>query len=99
MSTPPDPSAALSMVAAVLVRELQDGQSIDGVLAVREIELRRTRAGGEYVKLVLGDKTGTVQAVMWDCDSDVVADTPAGCAARVRGRYSVHSRYGPQLVL
>jgi 3'-5' exoribonuclease len=87
------------MVAAVLVRELQDGQAIDGVLAVREIELRRTRAGGEYLKLVLGDKTGTVQAVMWDCDSEVVAGTPAGCAARVRGRYSVHSRYGPQLVL
>jgi 3'-5' exoribonuclease len=94
-----NPSASGSKVARVQVRELQDGQTVDCILLVREIELRRTRSGGEYLKLILGDRTGTVAAVMWEGDADIAAETPSGRPVRVTGRYSVHSRYGPQLVI
>jgi 3'-5' exoribonuclease len=99
MSTPSELSAPVSIVAAVLVRELEDGQTVDGVLVVREVEVRRKRTGGEYLKLVLGDRTGIVSAVMWEGGAELAADIPAGCVARVNGRYTVHPRYGPQLVL
>ena len=94
-----NPSASVSKVARVLVRELQDGQAVDCVLLVREVEVRRKRAGGEYLKLVLGDRTGTVHAVMWEGGADSAALTPCGQPARVTGRYAVHARYGPQLVV
>jgi 3'-5' exoribonuclease len=99
MSSYRNPSASLSKVASVLVREFQDGQAVDCVLLVREIEVRRKRAGGEYLKLVLGDRTGTVPAVMWEGGADVANQNSCGQPARVTGRYSVHSRYGPQLVV
>jgi 3'-5' exoribonuclease len=94
-----NPSASVSKVAHVLVRELQDGQAVDCVLLVREVEVRRKRTGGEYLKLVLGDRTGTVHAVMWEGGADAATQTPCGQPARVTGRYSVHARYGPQLVI
>ncbi len=83
----------------MLVREMQAGQTVECALLVREIEVRRTRSGGEFLKLVLGDRTGTVPAVLWECGADAGAETPAGCVARVAGRFTVHERYGPQLVL
>ena len=94
-----NPSASVSKVARMLVRELQDGQTVDCVLLVREIEVRRRRAGGEYLKLVVGDRTGTVPAVMWEGGTDVASQGLSGQPARVTGRYSVHARYGPQLII
>jgi 3'-5' exoribonuclease len=94
-----NPSASVSKVARVLVREFQDGQAVDCVLLVREIEVRRRRAGGEYLKLLLGDRTGTVPAVMWEAGPEVAGQNSCGQPARVTGRYSVHARYGPQLVI
>ena len=83
----------------MVVSELTDGQMVDCVLLVREIEVRRKRTGEEYVKLLVGDRSGSVPAVMWDGGAAVAAEAPAGSAVRVRGRYSVHSRFGPQLTL
>jgi len=81
------------------VRELQDGQSTTLVLVVRECELRSKRGGGDYLKLVLGDRTGTVPAVMWDATAELAAAAACGSAVHVGGRYAVHARYGPQLTL
>src|SRR5687767_7146354 len=78
---------------------MQDGQVVDCTLLVREIEVRSRRAGGEYLRLVLADRTGTVVAIMWDAGAGLAAAAPAGCVVRVSGRYAVHARYGPQLTL
>jgi 3'-5' exoribonuclease len=87
------------MVAAVFVRELQDGQAVDQVLLVREAELRSTRAGSDYLRLVLADRTGSVPAVLWDCPAEVARVAAVGVALRVDGDYGVHPRFGPQLKL
>jgi len=42
------------------VRDLQDGATITVTALVREAELRRKRDGTEYLRLVLGDRTGTL---------------------------------------
>ncbi len=81
------------------VRDLQDGQTVGAVLLVRELEMRRKRDGGEFLKLVLCDRTGTVPAVLWEGARELPRCVVPGEAVYVEGRFGVHARYGPQLVL
>jgi 3'-5' exoribonuclease len=84
----------------VFVNELQDGAEIDQVLLVRESERRQRRDGGDYLRLRLGDRTGAVVAMVWEESLGEVEDLArAGEAVRVRGRYTVHPRFGPQINL
>src|SRR3954469_17271396 len=92
-------SGARSTVRTVFVREMTDGCEVDQVLLVREAELRRRRDGAEYLKLVLGDRTGTVAAVVWDGVPDCTTHARAGAPARVVGRFTLHQRYGAQVTV
>ncbi|MGH2902481.1 MAG: 3'-5' exoribonuclease YhaM family protein [Solirubrobacteraceae bacterium] len=83
----------------MLVREFSDGIEIDQVLLVREAERRRRRDGGEYLRLALGDRTGAVTAMVWEELGGNEDLTRAGTAVHVRGRYTVHPRFGPQINL
>ncbi|HVL31060.1 MAG TPA: HD domain-containing protein [Solirubrobacteraceae bacterium] len=83
----------------MFVRELQDGAELDGVLVVREAELRTKRDGGQYLRLTLGDRTGSVPANVWDDVAAVARVATAGAAVRVRGRLQVSARYGAELRL
>ena len=83
----------------MLVRELHDGCDVEQVLLVREVEMRSRRDGGRYLKLTLGDRTGSVSAVVWDGVNEVAELLRPGLAVHVCARYSVHARYGPQLVI
>jgi len=55
----------------MLLNELTDGMEIDQVLLVRETERRQRRDGGEYLRLALGDRTGTVACMVWDALEEV----------------------------
>ncbi|MBV9465024.1 MAG: HD domain-containing protein, partial [Solirubrobacterales bacterium] len=66
---------------------------------MRDVELRRRRDGGEYLKLTLGDRTGSVPSVLWDDVADASQVCRIGEVVHASGRYSVHVRFGPQLVL
>src|SRR3954470_3647340 len=83
----------------MLVKQLTDGQDVDLVLLVRDREVRTKREGGEYLKLGLGDRTGSVTALITDDVPAVLEVCRAGAAIRVQGSYSVHPRYGPQLAV
>ena len=87
------------MVAGMLLRELQEGQDVDRVLLVREAECRSRRDGGEFLKLVLADRSGTVGACVWDDVARLAPVARAGSCVHVSGRYGVHPRYGPQLTI
>ena len=84
---------------AVLVNELTDGMEIDQVLLVREAERRQRRDGGEYLRLQLGDRTGAIACMVWEELAEAFELARAGAAVRVRGRYTVHPRFGPQINL
>ncbi|HWY17366.1 MAG TPA: HD domain-containing protein [Solirubrobacteraceae bacterium] len=83
----------------MFVNELQDGAEIDQVLLVRETERRRRRDGGDYLRLRLGDRTGAVVSMVWEELGEIEELARAGEAVRVRGRYTVHPRFGPQINL
>jgi 3'-5' exoribonuclease len=83
----------------MLVNEFSDGVEIDQVLLVREAERRRRRDGGEYLRLQLGDRTGAIVAMVWEEPAGIEELAHAGAAVHVRGRYTVHPRFGPQINL
>ena len=83
----------------MLVNEFSDGVEIDQVLLVRDAERRQRRDGGEYLRLQLGDRTGAVVAMVWDELAEVDDLARSGNPVHVRGRYTVHPRFGPQINL
>jgi 3'-5' exoribonuclease len=93
------PSAGLPTVVGVLVRDLIDGQELDQVLLVRAVEVRTKRDGGQFLKLSLGDRTGQLDAIVWDGVAEVRDLCRAGRPVHVRGRYERHPRWGAQLAL
>jgi 3'-5' exoribonuclease len=72
----------------MLVRELTDGQEIDQVLLVRQL-----------APLTLGDRTGSVAAVLLECVADLQDLCEPGSVVHVAGRYGVHPRHGAQIVV
>jgi len=86
-------------VAGMLVRELTDGCEIDQVLLVREVEVRQKRDGREFLKLALGDRTGSVAATIWDGVAELLDHIRPGVPVRVIGRYADHPRYGAEITV
>ncbi len=83
----------------MFVRELREGSEFEGVLVVREAELRSTRDGGQYLRLVLGDRTGSVPANVWDDIAPAAEAAAAGALVRVHGRLRTGGRHGTELTL
>src|SRR3954452_16412350 len=83
----------------MFVRDFVDGQEIEQVLLVRERELRPGSDGAERLRLVLGDRTGSVEALVREGVGELVALCGSGACVRVSGRYGVHPRYGGQVAL
>lgn len=81
------------------VRELENGQAVEGVYMVRERERRRKRNGDPFLKLRLADATGSVEAVVWDGVEEVWEACEPGTAMHVSGDFAVDSRYGPSLTV
>jgi 3'-5' exoribonuclease len=92
-------SAPLATFPSVLVRDFQDGLEVDQVLLVRGAEARAKRDGGEFLRLTLADRTGSVVAMVWDDVERTRVLCPSGAPIHVRGRFRVHPRYGPQIDL
>jgi 3'-5' exoribonuclease len=81
------------------IREFADGCEVEQALLVREVEARRHRDGGQHLKLMLGDRTGTVAAIVREADGKARELCRAGAVVVVSGRYCVDPRFGPQLAV
>jgi 3'-5' exoribonuclease len=85
--------------ASGIVNGLTDGQVVEAIFAVRERERRQKRDGGEWLRLVISDRTGKVEAVAWDGVDDCFDAAQPGSAVHIAGRYSVHAKYGPKITI
>jgi 3'-5' exoribonuclease len=81
------------------VREFADGCDVAQPLLVRDAEVGHRRDGTEYLKLSVGDRTGTVPAVLNDPGVEVKAGCRPGEVLHVSGRYALHPRFGPELAI
>lgn len=93
----PDAVRASDYLQTVLLNELTDGAEVDQVLLVRQSERRARRDGGDFLRLQLGDRTGSVIAMVWEDLAAIEEIAPAGSPVHVSGRYVVHPRFGPQI--
>lgn len=91
------PSETVPTVADVQLNEFTDGEEIDQALLVRGAELREKKAGGSFLKLMLGDSTGALSAMVWDDYAAAAALCQPGAVVRVRAKYEVHPKFGAQL--
>ena len=81
------------------VRDLVDGQVVEAVFGVRERELRQRRNGGQWLKLVVCDRSGTVEAVLWEGVEESFEVAAPGSAVHINGRFGVHPQYGPKITV
>ncbi|MFL6114967.1 MAG: 3'-5' exoribonuclease YhaM family protein, partial [Catenulispora sp.] len=95
----PSPMETLPLQGKVFVRDLRDGEAIDSFFVVRERIRREKRNGDGFMKLHLGDCTGIVEAVCWDCSDELWSAAAPGTVVRVGGSYSVHAQYGKSITI
>ena len=81
------------------VRDLADGQAIAGVFGVRQRELRQRRNGGDWLRLIVCDSSGAVEAVAWEDVAERFEAAEPGSAVHITGRFAVHSQYGPKITI
>jgi 3'-5' exoribonuclease len=89
----------LPLQGKVFVRDLCDGETVDSFFLVRERIRREKRNGDPFMKLQLGDASGTVEAVCWDCTDELWSSAAPGTIVRVMGPYSVDDRFGKSLTI
>jgi 3'-5' exoribonuclease len=80
------------------VIELATEQNITSFFLVHEKEIRNTREGKQYLRMELGDKSGTVEARIWDAFEAVAKDIHRDDFVKVAARVEIY-RNKPQLVL
>ncbi|MHB8657401.1 MAG: 3'-5' exoribonuclease YhaM family protein [Solirubrobacteraceae bacterium] len=81
------------------VRQFAEGSEISQALLVRDAELRTKRDGAEYLRLTLGDRSGSLGATVWEDVAKARGYCFAGEVVHVSGRYSGQGRFGPQLTI
>jgi 3'-5' exoribonuclease len=87
----------VEVTVRVPLGELEDGQRVCGVFAVRERELRRKRNGDPWLRLSVGDATGTAEAVCWEDAETLYALCAAGSAVFIAGAFEISDRWGAKI--
>ncbi|MFN8215840.1 MAG: HD domain-containing protein [Solirubrobacterales bacterium] len=89
-----DPAPPL---ARTPLAECEDGQRVSGVYAVRQRELRRKRNGDPWLRLLVGDASGSAEAVSWDGVEEMYALAAPGAAVFVGGVFEISDRWGAKI--
>ena len=84
-------------IARVSLGDCQDGQRVRGAYAVRERELRRKRNGEPWLRLKVGDASGTAEAVSWESAEEMYAASAPGSVIFVTGVFEVSERWGAKI--
>src|SRR5271165_678614 len=72
------------------IGELQPNQVITGVFLVQSKDVRQKKTGEPYLSLVLGDRTGEIDAKMWDNVAEVLDAFDRDDFVRVKGLMQVY---------
>lgn len=72
------------------VSELQPNQVATITLLVHHKDVRQKKTGDPYLSLILGDRTGEIEARMWDNAAEVIETFERDDFLKVRGLLQVH---------
>jgi 3'-5' exoribonuclease len=68
------------------VDQLSDGENVDEIYLVVDKQLRANRNGNLYIQLDLGDRSGTINARMWNAGEPLYKSFEAGDFLQVKGK-------------
>ena len=81
------------------VRDFEEGDQVAAVFAVRERSRLSRRNGEDFVKLIVADRTGGIEAVAWDEVDECFDCSAPGSIVYVEGRFEVHPQYGSKITI
>jgi 3'-5' exoribonuclease len=64
----------------------QENLVVTSYFVLTSLELRDRRQGGQFLSVLLTDKTGSLPAVMWEDFADSIEACSVGCYVKARGR-------------
>jgi len=67
------------------IGEFKSGDYVQGVFYIKESELKTTTTNNKYMNFTFADKTGEVNAKLWDWDEENVSRFKAGTLVKARG--------------
>ncbi|MHB0866901.1 MAG: 3'-5' exoribonuclease YhaM family protein [Thermoleophilia bacterium] len=79
-----------------IITDLQPGGQVDAVFFLREASPRQTRAGEPYLALKLSDRSGQIDARVWESAAEVASQIKPDTYVRVSGKVESY-RGRPQI--
>ena len=77
---------------SAFIADFQDGQTVATLFLVREKEIRTSaRTGKSWLRVALADRTGTIEAKMWDNYAGLLETFACEDIVRVRGRVKLYN--------
>ncbi|MBK7927541.1 MAG: hypothetical protein IPJ98_08615 [Bryobacterales bacterium] len=76
---------------SIYIRDLQPGAQVTSIFLVQSKEVRQKKSGEPYLSLQLSDKSGDIDAKMWDNVEQVVDTFEKNDFVRVSGLPSVYN--------
>ena len=80
------------------VSELEPNELVQGLFLVQQKDIRQKKTGESYLSLTLGDRTGDVDAKMWDNVQDVIDTFERDNFVRVKGTVALFQNK-PQITI
>jgi len=69
-----------------------ENATVTSYFALASVQVReRKQGGGQYLALVLADKTGTMEARMWEEFAEAITNCNEGCYVKVQGQISKYN--------
>ena len=65
-----------------------DNELVTSYFALSSLQVREKKQGGQFLALMLTDKTGTMEARMWEEFADAITSCGEGCYVKVQGQIS-----------
>lgn len=69
-----------------MISELKEGMVVDSTFLIKEKTFGTGKTGKDYLTLIIGDKTGEIEARVWDNAKDVDSMISANNIVQIRGR-------------
>ena len=80
------------------INQLEPNQVIQGIFLVQHKDIRQKKSGDPYLSLMLADRTGELDAKMWDNAGEVLDAFERDDFVRVKGLYQIFQNR-PQLTI
>ena len=74
------------MTPRTTIKQIQDGQPVEGQFLVKEMGRGETKAGKPYLMLIVMDATGEMAGRVWENAEQLMAECPAGAVVALSGK-------------